>query len=373
MPVTMRDVARLAGVSTKTVSNVVNGYEHVSDGTRARVQRALDHLGYEMNVAARQLRSGRTGIIALALPELGQPYFAELAEEVVRYAEGCGLTVLIEQTGPTDVDRERQVLIGTRRHLVDGVVFSSLALGQQELGSARPDFPVVLLGENVRRGTLDHVSIDNVPAARAATEHLVALGRRRIAALGRVPTQRMGTATLRLQGFSEALREAGLPSRDVVVAEPWHRDAGAAAAESLLRRREPLPDAIFCLNDTLALGALRALLRAGVRVPDDVALIGFDDLEESRYSFPSLSTVAPGRPEIARRSIDLLRHRMLVGFPSGDGPREVFARYELIPRESTLGPAAATNKTVPSARPGRNQPGAASVTPVRSTSRDRYV
>jgi DNA-binding LacI/PurR family transcriptional regulator len=120
-----------------------------------------------------------------------------------------------------------------------------------------------------------------------------------------------------------------------------------------------LPDAIFCLNDALALGALRAFLVAGVRVPDDVAIIGFDDLEEGRYSYPSLSTVAPGRREIAQLSIDLLRRRMSTGFTAGDGPQEVFAAYELVVRESTGGTAPTA------AQPSR--------TPVRSTSRDRYV
>lgn len=359
MPVTMRDVAHRAGVSAKTVSNVVNGYQHVSAATRARVQQALDELGYEMNVAARHLRSGRTGIVALAVPELGQPYFAQLAEEVVRCADHGGLTVLIEQTGGIDRRRERQVLAGTRRHLVDGLIFSPLALEPEELSLVRPDFPVVMLGERVRAGHLDHVSIDNVSAARAATEHLIGLGHQRIAALGRVPGQRLGTGTLRLQGFREALDAAGLPPhpQDVVVAYPWHRDEGALAAEHLMRRPGPLPDAIFCLNDTLALGALRALLRAGVRVPHDVALMGFDDLDEARYSSPSLSTVASGREEIARRSIDRLRRRMDQGFADPEAPVELLAAYELVVREST----------------GGSIPASASSTPVRSTSRERYV
>jgi DNA-binding LacI/PurR family transcriptional regulator len=370
----MRDVADRAGVSTKTVSNVVNGYQHVSIATRTRVQLALDELGYEMNVAARHLRSGRTGIIALALPELGQPYFAELAEEIVRYAEKRNLTVLIEQTGGIDADRERQVLTGTRRHLVDGLIFSPLALEPEELRNVHTDFPVVLLGERVFGGNLDHVSIDNVPAARAATEHLISLGHRRIAALGRVPEQRLGTASLRLLGYAQALEAAGMEARDVVVTHRWHRDAGAAAAEAVLARPGPLPDAIFCLNDTLALGALRTLLRAGVRVPDDVALMGFDDLEETRFSFPALSTVAPGLCEIAQVSIDLLEHRMAVGpvvagATDHSGPQERFAGFRLVIRESTGGPRAAARIPQPASE-AVLEPAS---TPARSTSRERYV
>src|SRR5665647_2148175 len=165
MAATMHDVARLAGVSIKTVSNVVNGYPHIRETTRARVLAAIDELDYQLNVAARNLRTGRTGIIALAVPELGLPYFAELADSVIEAADVQGLTVLIEQTGSRR-ERELEVLSGARRHLTDGLIFSPLALGAGDEDLLRVDFPVVVLGERLFPDSVDHVTMQNVEAAR---------------------------------------------------------------------------------------------------------------------------------------------------------------------------------------------------------------
>ena len=140
MPVGLKDVARRAGVSIKTVSNVVNGYAHVRPDTRTRVNEAIDALGYRPNLTARGLRGGRTGVIALAVPDLTSPYFAEIAEGVIEAAEQLGWTVLIDQT---DGRRERELLVlhGIRGHLIDGVVFSPLALGDEDLRTTRSRFP----------------------------------------------------------------------------------------------------------------------------------------------------------------------------------------------------------------------------------------
>jgi DNA-binding LacI/PurR family transcriptional regulator len=127
----MHDVAALAGVSVKTVSNVVNGYQYIRPTTRAKVEAAIGELGYRINITARNLRQGRTGMIGLAVPELSLPYFAELADSVIRAAEDVRLTVLIEQTGGARA-RELEVLSGQRRHLTDGLIFSPLDLGEHD-------------------------------------------------------------------------------------------------------------------------------------------------------------------------------------------------------------------------------------------------
>lgn len=334
----MRDVADHAGVSVKTVSNVVNGFRHVSDATRGRVQRSLDELGYQLNTTARNLRAGRTGMIALAVPELRQAYFAELAGAVMRHAERHGLVVLIEQTLDRP-DRELAVLTGARSRLVDGVIFSPLELGPDEVAGARTDLPMVLLGERVGDAGLDRVGTDNVTAAREAVAHLVAIGRRRIAAIGVHPDEHVGSAALRLAGYTAALAAAGLPLRAklLVTAGRWRRDSGAAAARELLDRGGA-PDAIFCFNDMLALGALRELLRSGVRVPDDIALAGFDDVEEARFATPPLTTVAPGIDEIAATAVEMLRER-IAGVAAPE-PRVRTSRHRLVVRASTVGAAA---------------------------------
>jgi DNA-binding LacI/PurR family transcriptional regulator len=339
LAVTLHDVAQRAGVSIKTVSNVVNGYAHVSPVTRARVERAVAELGYRPNLSARSMRGGRSGIIALAVPELGVPYFAELAQSVIRAADREGFIVLIDQTEGL-VARERLVCQGIRTQLIDGLIFSPLALGGDELDARTDSIPMVLLGERVS-GTADHVIIDNVEAARRAVAHLAGLGRTRIAAIGNQDAVTGETARLRLAGYKAALADAGLPFRPELVADApsFHRHDGAAAMTRLLDAGTR-PDAVFAFNDLTAIGALRTCYDRGLRVPEDLAVIGFDDLEEGRYTTPALSTISPDKDFIGQTAVRLLADRLA---RPGDGrrhdppPREVIAPYRLEARESTMG------------------------------------
>jgi DNA-binding LacI/PurR family transcriptional regulator len=329
----LKDVAERAGVSVKTVSNVVNGYVHVRPDTRARVMEAIAALDYRPNISARNLRRGRTGIIALAVPELDIPYFAELAKHVVGAAARHDWTVLIDQTNG-DPEQERLVASGIRDHMIDGLIFSPLALAGADLDADVKATPMVLLGERVAHGQADHVAIDNVAAARDVTAHLVGLGRRRIAAIGAQHTAEAATARLRLAGYGEALHAAGRGRDEALIAPApaWHRADGAAAMGALLATGAR-PDAVVCFNDTLALGAMRALHDAGLRVPDDVAVAGFDDIEDGRFSVPTLTTVAPDKADLARIAVDLLAARLAA--PDGAPPREETVPHRLIPREST--------------------------------------
>lgn len=319
-------------MSVKTVSNVVNGYVHVRPETRARVESAIAELNYRPNLTARSLRKGRTGVIALAVPELDIPYFAELTRHVVNAAAHHGWTVLVDQTGGSR-EQERVVVAGIRDHLIDGLIFSPLALTAGDLAALADGPPMVLLGERVHRGPADHVAIDNVAASRRMVTHLATTGRRRIAAIGAQRTAEGVSARLRLQGYRAALEAAGLPydERLVAPAASWHRADGAAATRALLGSGAR-PDAIFCFNDTLALGAIRALHEAGLRVPQDVAVAGFDDIEDGRFSIPTLTTVAPDKEQIARLAVELLAD--LIGGHRGAAAREVSAGYRLELRES---------------------------------------
>jgi len=332
MPPGLKDVAARAGVSIKTVSNVVNGYVHVAPDTRARVQDAIDALGYKPNMAARQLRRGRSGVIALALPELQSPYFAEMAGLIVQAAERRSWTVLIDQTDG-HADRERALVAGLRRHAIDGLIFSPLALAGEELARGGDDTPMVLLGERIWHGPADHVAIDNTAAAADATRHLAELGRQRIAAIGAQDWPSAVTSHQRLAGYRLALADAGLPADPRLVAEvvSFHRADGAAAMARLLDAPEP-PDAVFCFNDLLALGAIRTLLARGVRIPDEVAVVGFDDIEDGRFSTPTLTTIAPDTASIAQLAVDLLAERL---GEASEPPREVKVGHRLVIREST--------------------------------------
>lgn len=333
MTPTLHDVARMAGVSIKTVSNVINDYPHVRPATREKVQAAIAELGYTPNLTARNLRSGRTGAIALAVPDLGLSYFAELAATVIAEAERRGVVVLVEQTGG-DRDRELDLLRSPRLKLTDGLIFSPLGMGQDDVERLTVPYPMVLLGERIFDGPVDHVTMRNVDAARAATEYLIAAGHRRIAVVGAHDGEVIGSAGLRLRGYREALTGAGIAYDDALIGYTtmWHRSNGARTMRDLLERGVEL-DAVFGLNDTLALGAMRALQESGRRVPDDVAVVGFDDLDEAQYSIPSLTTVDPGQAWIARTAVDTLLAR--IADPSADGdPRLLLADFRIATRES---------------------------------------
>ncbi|MCL2464003.1 MAG: LacI family transcriptional regulator [Micrococcales bacterium] len=334
--VRLRDVAERAGVSIRTVSNVVNGYVPVSDEKRVRVEAAVAELGYRPNVIARHLRQGRSGLLALVVPELDVPYFAELARVVVTEARAHGYTVVVDQTDG-EPDRERELIMrGGGAELFDGVILSPLALSGADIAGRDSDVPLVLLGERVGTTEQDHVVIDNVAAAREATEHLLSLGRRRIAAIGDQPYETGETAQLRTRGYREALAAAGVAADEsLVVATPrFHFSDGAGAMGRLLDGPGERPDAVFCFNDLVAIGALRTLLSRGVRVPDEVAVVGFDDIEAASYTTPTLTTVAPDKAEIGRMAVDRLLARL-----HGETMPNAWAPHRLAVRESTAGVA----------------------------------
>jgi LacI family transcriptional regulator, repressor for deo operon, udp, cdd, tsx, nupC, and nupG len=352
----LRDVAELAGVSIRTVSNVVNGYAPVADHTRSRVEAAVAELGYRPNVLARNLKRGRSGVLALVVPELDVPYFAELARAVITQARLHGYTVVLDQTDG-EPDREREMIMqGSRAALFDGVILSPLALSQTELADRDSRVPLVLLGERIADGGFDHVAIDNVAAAREATEHLFGLGRQRVAAIGDQPYETGETAQLRTRGYRLAHQDAGRAvDESLIVARPrFHRSDGAEAMQQLLEHPDGPPDAVFCFNDLLALGALRCLLSQDIRVPEDVAVIGFDDIEDGRYHTPSLSTVAPDKQHIARLAVERIVTRLNEphGEQGDEPPAELWASHRIEPRESTVGRV----RRAPDERPSRTPP-----------------
>ncbi|GJF30921.1 LacI family transcriptional regulator [Kitasatospora sp. NE20-6] len=333
--VSLKDVALRAGVSIKTVSNVVNGYQHVTPAMRERVQRAIDELGYRPNLTARHLRKGRTGILALAVPELGNPYFAELAGAVIDAAARHDYTVLLDHTGGR---RDQEVLVcqGFRAHVMDGLILSPIELETEDLLARTDTAPLVLLGEREYDAPYDHIAIDNVAAARLAVRHLIDLGRRRIAFLGARRESARRPAHLRLRGWREELTAAGLPCGDdlVVGTDAYGREDGARAMAALLDR-DARPDAVFAYNDTMAVGAMRALADRGLRIPGDVAVVGFDDIEEARFTGTPLTTIAPDKAAIARLAVDSLMER-LTGAGAGE-PRRARPGHRLVVRESSAG------------------------------------
>lgn len=333
--VTVRDVAKHAGVSPRTVSNVVNDFHYVSAAMRERVQRAIEETGYQPNLAARSLRQGRSGLIGLIVPEVDVPYFAELTRSFISQLAGQDYTLVVDHTDG-DPARERDVVLRRNRaSLFDGLIFNPLTLGSDEMVTQKVATPLVLIGEQVESTRFDHVVIDNIGATREAVEHLLGLGRRRIAVIGGEDGGWTRTTSLRAEGFRQTLEQAGLePNPEFQIGIPrLHRTDGAAAMARLLDLPQP-PDAVFCMNDLVALGALRTLTTRGVRVPDDIAVIGFDDIEDGRFSSPTLSTVSPDKAQIARLAVECLMRRMTGDQSPG---ASIVADHVFLPRESTVG------------------------------------
>lgn len=304
------DVARHAGVSMKTVSNVVHDYQHVTPKMRERVQEAIAQLGYKPNLTARRLVTGKTGMIALAIPEINHPYFSTIADAVVMAAEAKGLRVIIEQTNGK-AERELAVLRDREAGLVDGVIFQPSKVTSLEITEVQQGTPLVLLGEAAMPLSVDHIMIDNVEAARVSVQHLLALGRKKIAFLGAVVEDNAGATVRRLAGYQSAIESAGLfgDANMIVQVQDFTPEAAKFALGEALRSGL-LMDGILCRDDRFAVAALQALRAHGLSVPDDVAVIGWDNTELAAYTNPAVSSVAPDKIAIADLAVEMLIERM---------------------------------------------------------------
>ncbi|MFJ4208938.1 LacI family DNA-binding transcriptional regulator [Paenarthrobacter sp. NPDC089675] len=331
MRATVKDVARRAGVSPKTVSNVMNGIVPVSESTRLRVEQAMLELDYVPNLSARGLRNGRSGVIGLALPDLATPFSAELAHHIVEVAHGKGWNVQIEETG-SDPHREQELMTRARAQLIDGLILNPVVLDESavKVGVSLP--PVVLLGE-VTQHLADRVYVDSFGAARDITLALARPGRRRIAALGVNRGRHSSTAIHRAAGYEAALESLGIPVDDdlLIRCEKWTTESAASALGEYLDAH-PVPEALFCFTDSLALGALNELWKRGLRVPDDVAVAGFDDIADGRFAVPPLTTVSFDKRAIASEAIRLLTERMA---NRGRPQQVVQLGYAIVERAST--------------------------------------
>ncbi len=333
MTVTLQDVAAVAGVSMKTVSNVVRQYQHVSPSTRAKVQQAIDQLGYAPHSGARRLATGRTGMVAFALPAIETPYFAEMAALMSTEVDGFDYRLLIEQTAGGGVDEEREVLRGREQGLIDGLVFQPTFLSASDIEELRGRTPLVLLGEIPPPPTVDHVMVDNRAAARTATLHLLQSGRTRVAFLGHHQSLSHVTTTLRLDGFREALAEFGAARSDDLLIPMTRFGAFAAEAAVADAVKAGLEfDGLICFDDLSAIGAMKALARSGRIVPDDVAVVGWDDIFMTQFTAPALTTIRPDKATLVQTAFSFLRDRM--GGERGEG-RHALVGFDLVVRGST--------------------------------------
>jgi DNA-binding LacI/PurR family transcriptional regulator len=336
---TLEQVAAVAGVSRATVSRVVNDRSNVSDAARAAVQQAIEQTGYVPNRAARTLVTRRTDSVALVITEperrlFAEPFFAEVVRGASHVLAASDLQLVLIMSQSSD-DRLRAEQFLVRGH-VDGALLLSLhADDPLPRNLLRHGLPVVMGGRPLHDDAgIPYVDVDNRSGGRLAVEHLIATGRRRIGHI--TGAQDMAAGFDRLAGYRDALTAAGLKADEaLVVPGDFGHVSGAEGAAQLLERVPDL-DAIFAGSDLMAAGALQTLARHGRRVPDDVAVIGFDDSEIARSSHPMLSSI--GQPvDLMGRKMASLLVQLLGQAPIEGGPAEhtVLLSTELVVREST--------------------------------------
>ncbi|NOV98120.1 LacI family DNA-binding transcriptional regulator [Isoptericola halotolerans] len=331
----MSDVAREAGVSKMTVSNVINGRPGASEETRSRVMAAVQRLDYRLNAAARHFRAGRSGAIGLLVPHLDGPYYSHLAVRLDTMARARGYHVIVERTGASR-EGELLAIASDRVRPYDGIVFSPVQLDTSDVLAAGIGVPVVLLGERRLAGPFDHVMMDNVGGAELAVTHLIQGGARRIALVGGRPDRGVDSmATLRTRGYHQAHARAGLAVDDrlVIDAAPFTTADGYEAVMRLHGQGVPF-DGVLVLTDAAAMGVLRALADLGRRVPDEVQVVGFDNDVEGEYLVPRLTTIDPGNESMAAHIMERLLGR-IEDAVSGEDAVEVVTTARLVVREST--------------------------------------
>lgn len=305
---TQRDIAEIAGVSITTVSHVVNGTRAVAPETRAAVLEAVEQTGYTGDAIARSLVTGGTRSIGVAISLLANPYFAALMQAIEREAAAAGYTVLLADTHDT-AKTEQATVRALRARRVDGVLLTPAPGSGPVIGElASLGVPTVLVDRVATRGDIDQVGSENIQATSALAEHLASLGHRRVGLVSGTP--KLTTSEERTLGYRLGLGRAGLPWNPGLVAcgnsEP---DGGAKAFGALLDLPDP-PTAVVVGNDAMMVGVLHEARRRGVRVGDEVAVAGYDDVEWADLVDPPLTTMAQPIEEIGRQAVRLLLARV---------------------------------------------------------------
>jgi LacI family transcriptional regulator len=326
-----RDVAARAGVSVGTVSHVLNHPHRVSERTRRKVQAAIDALGFVRNESARQLRGGDSRTLAYVLFDIANPFFADVAKGAQHAADAAGL-VLFLCNSDENIDRQNAYLERLEQQRVEGVLITPIDPTDPRIAelTARGT-PVVLVARGHGQGRYS-VSVDDVRGGELAATHLLDVGHRRIAFVGR--PQDFGFVAERLTGANRAATRAGTQPLTVVETTRLDVAEGRRAGERLagipaVRR----PSAVFCANDLLALGLLQQVLQLGLRVPDDVAIVGYDDIDFAQAATVPLTSVAQPRHLLGRTAVELL---LTEGRGAGPNePRHVLFEPELVVRAST--------------------------------------
>ncbi len=343
---TIQDVANLAGVSTSTVSNFLNGRnERMSSETLARVQRAIDQLDYSPNRAARNLKTGRTEMIGVIVPSVANPFYGAFASCVGQAALKAGYQILLGNS-ERDPERERRYAEELWSHGIRGLIFGSSLLAITHLaGFVERGLSIVAFDRQAQSGDelpVDSITVDNQLAARLATEHLIQLGHRRIGFV--TGPLRTVNRLERLEGYRQALRQFDIATESELI---WEKsleegygdtegiELGRGGARELLSRSNR-PSALVAINDMYALGAYAGARDLGLRVPQDVSIVGIDDIVLAEVVDPPLTTVRQPLSEMTQAAVDCVIGR-IEGRYTG-APQHITMKPELILRRSTAAP-----------------------------------
>ncbi|WP_197473273.1 ribose operon transcriptional repressor RbsR [Erwinia sp. ErVv1] len=327
---TMKDVARLAGVSTSTVSHVINNNRFVSEAVREKITSAIAELNYAPSALARSLKLNQTRTIGMLLTASSNPFYSEVVRGVERscYERGYSLILCNTEGDENRMNRSLETLLQKR---VDGLLImcTESHLPPADILNRYPSIPSVMMDWAPFEGSSDIIQDNSLLGGEMATRFLISRGYRRIACIA--GPQDKTPARLRLEGFQRAMKSAGLPvPPSCVVSGDFEFEGGFNAMNQLLSL-SPLPEAVFTCNDAMAVGGYHALFQAGLSVPQDIAVIGYDDIELARYMTPPLTTIHQPKDELGELAIDTLLHRL--GEP-GDSQQLLILTPELVERGS---------------------------------------
>jgi LacI family transcriptional regulator len=328
---TIKDVAIKAGVSITTVSHVVNKTRFVSKELCDRVFAAMEELNYHPNTLARSLRMGETKTIGLIIPDNSNPFFAELARIIEDIGFENGYSVILCNSDDI-LEKESAYINMLIAKQIDGVIFIATGSNPGRLTELiKRNIPVVVIDRNISNAAVDVVLVDNEKGGFDAVNYLLGLGHKRIACI--TGPSKLTPSIGRVKGYRKALKQAGIPVREYyIVSGDFRPLSGETATIYLLKLPEP-PTAIFVCNDLMALGALRALRNAGLSVPKDISILGFDDIDLADEITPPLTTVAQPIAELATSAVEILIFRIQESMPRSDRQRKVLNGW-LVIRES---------------------------------------
>jgi LacI family transcriptional regulator len=336
---TISEVAKKAGVSSTTVSHVINNTRFVSAETRQHVERAIEEMGYRPNALARSLRSGETCTIGLILPDSANPFFAEVGRSIEMAAFKAGYSVILCNT-ENDIDKEHSYIDVLINKQIDGLIFVGAGEDYDSYKKLLDmHVRVVAMDRDYPDLEMDVVITDNLQGGKLATQHLIEMGHKRIGCIS--GPSKVNLSAQRVTGYIQALEQAGLAvDQNLIMSGDFHPGSGQEAATRLLAMQNP-PTAIFACNDLMAIGVLRAGMELGWRIPQDLAVVGYDDIELASYTTPPLTTIRQPKKEMGMVALNFLMGRIHTELSS---PQRALLPVSLVVRGSCGDVNGATHK-----------------------------